>query len=123
VNPLPHQRDWLGYGIRVPAPVISPFARRGLIDPHVYSFDSYLKFIEDDFLTGARLNPATDGRPDPRPDIRESLAGNLIADSNFSQAPLPPLILSPCPNTTLVPTPKTGCTGSVTLHVSTWGNT
>ena len=123
VNPLPHQRDSLGYGIRVPALVISPFARRGLIDPHVYSFDSYLKFIEDDFLSGARLNPATDGRPDPRPDVRENLAGNLIADFNFNQAPLPPLILSPCPNTTLVPTPKPGCIGTVPLHVSTWGNT
>jgi phospholipase C len=123
VNPLPHQRDSLGYGIRVPALIISPFARRGLIDPHVYSFDSYLKFIEDDFLGGTRLNPATDGRPDPRPDIRENLAGNLIADFNFNQAPLPPLILSPCPQTTLVPPPEPGCTGSVTLHVSTWGDT
>jgi len=123
VNPLPRQRDSLGYGIRVPALVISPFARRGLIDPHMYSFDSYLKFIEDDFLSGARLNPANDGRPDPRPDVRENLAGNLIADFNFSQAPLPPLILSRCPNTTLVPPPQPGCTGSVPLHVSTWGNT
>jgi phospholipase C len=123
VNPLAHQRDSLGYGIRVPALVISPFARRGLIDPRVYSFDSYLRFIEDDFLGRARLNPATDGRPDPRPDVRENLVGNLMADFNFSQAPLPPLILSPCPNTTLVPSPKPGCTESVPLHISTWGDT
>jgi len=27
----------------------------------------YLKFIEDDFLNGQRLDPKTDGRPDPRP--------------------------------------------------------
>jgi phospholipase C len=123
VNPLPHQPDALGYGIRVPAMVISPFARRGFIDPNVYSFDSYLRFIEDDFLGGARLDPASDGRPDPRPDVRENLAGNLIADFNFNQAPRPPLILSPCPKTTLVPAPRQGCTGSVPLHVNTWGDT
>ena len=123
VNPLPHQPDSLGYGIRVPAIVISPFARRGFIDPSVYSFDSYLRFIEDDFLGGARLDPSTDGRPDPRPDVRENLAGNLIIDFNFNQAPRPPLILDPCPRTTLVPRPKPSCTGSVPLHVNTWGGT
>ena len=123
VNPLSHQPDSLGYGIRVPAMVISPFAKRGYIDPHFYSFDSYLRFIEDDFLRGARLDPATDGRPDPRPDVRENQAGNLIADFNFNRRPRPPLILSPCPKTTLVPTPKPGCAGSVLLHVNTWGDT
>ena len=122
VNPLPHQVDSLGYGIRVPAMVISPFARAGFIDPNVYSFDSYLRFIEDDFLGSARLDPATDGRPDPRPDVRENLAGNLIADFNFSQTPLPPLILNPCPTTTLVP-PNPGCTRNIALHANTWGNT
>jgi phospholipase C len=55
--------DKLGYGIRVPAMVISPYARRGYIDHQTLSFDAYLKFIEDDFLQGERLNPKTDGRP------------------------------------------------------------
>jgi phospholipase C len=123
VNPLSHQPDSLGYGIRVPAMVISPFAKRGYIDPHFYSFDSYLRFIEDDFLGGARLDPATDGRPDPRPDVRESQAGNLIADFNFGRPARPPLILNPCPATTLVPKPKPACAGSVPLHVNTWGDT
>src|SRR5215469_11194687 len=89
VNPLPHQVDSLGYGIRVPAMVISPFAKRGFVDPHFYSFDSYLRFIEDDFLGGARLDPATDGRPDPRPDVRENQSGNLIVDFNFNRTPRP----------------------------------
>ena len=40
VNPLSHQPDSPGHGIRVPAMVISPFAKRGHIDPHFYSFDS-----------------------------------------------------------------------------------
>ncbi len=53
VNPNPVQVDSRGYGIRVPALVISPYARRGVIDPQTLSFDAYLKFIEDDFLGGA----------------------------------------------------------------------
>jgi phospholipase C len=91
----PPRVDVEGYGIRVPALVISPFARRGYIDHQQLSFDAYLKFIEDDFLGGARLDPKTDGRPDPRPDVREKnpQLGNLVADFNFSQAPRAPMIL------------------------------
>jgi phospholipase C len=87
--------DAQGYGLRVPGLVISPYARRGFIDHQVLSHDAYLKFIEDDFLAGARLNPKTDGRPDPRPDVRESapILGNLAKDFDFSQKPRPPLIL------------------------------
>ena len=60
------------------------------------SFDAFTKFIEDDFLGGARLNPRTDGRPDPRPDVRENARGlgNLVKDFDFSQAPRKPLLLS-----------------------------
>jgi phospholipase C len=115
---VPLTADNLGYGIRVPALVISPYARAGYIDPQTLSFDAYLKFIEDDFLGGQRLDPATDGRPDPRPDVRENspLLGDLTSDFNFDQAPLPPLILDPCPaSTTLVPTPPPGCNGKVKL--------
>ena len=115
---VPPTADSLGYGLRVPGLVISPYARAGYIDPQTLSFDAYLKFIEDDFLGGQRLNPATDGRPDPRPDVRENspLLGDLTSDFNFGQAPLPPLILAPCPaGTTLVPTPPAGCSGTVKL--------
>ena len=91
----PPRVDRSGYGLRVPALVISPYARKGFIDHQVLSFDAYNKFIEDDFLNGARLNPRTDGRPDPRPDVREnaSILGNLLADFNFSQKPRRPLLL------------------------------
>jgi phospholipase C len=87
--------DAQGYGLRVPALVISPYARHGYIDHQVLSFDAYLKFIEDDFLHGQRLDPATDGRPDPRPDVRENqkILGNLLSDFDFAQSPRPPLIL------------------------------
>jgi phospholipase C len=121
-NVSPPAVDALGYGIRVPGIVISPYARRGLIDHQALSFDAYLRFIEDDFLASARLNPKTDGRPDPRPDVRENLAGNIMRDFNFSQKPRPPLILNPCPATTLVPKPVTGCGGAVALNFRTWGD-
>jgi phospholipase C len=87
--------DQNGYGMRVPALVISPYAKRGFIDHQVLSFDAYLKFIEDDFLHGQRLNPKTDGRPDPRPTVRENvkILGNLAKDFNFSQSPRGPLLL------------------------------
>ncbi len=94
-NVVPPTVDINGYGMRVPSLTISPYAREGYIDRQTLSQDAYLKFIEDDFLGGARLNPATDGRPDPRPDVREEAAalGNLIADFNFNQEPRKPLLL------------------------------
>jgi phospholipase C len=84
----PPNVDGLGYGIRVPALVISPWARQGYIDQQDLSFDSYLKFIEDDFLNGQRLDPNTDGRPDPRPTVREDapILGDLTNDFDFSQS-------------------------------------
>jgi phospholipase C len=94
-NVIPPRVDKNGYGFRVPAIIISPYAKRGYIDHQVLSSDAYLKFIEDDFLGGARLNPKTDGRPDPRPDVREDepILGDLYWDFNFSQRPRPPFLL------------------------------
>jgi phospholipase C len=93
----PPKVDANGYGLRVPALVISPYARAHFIDSQTLSFDAYLKFIEDDFLAGQRIDPASDGRPDSRPDIRENAPqlGDLVQDFNFSQAPRRPLILNP----------------------------
>ncbi len=98
---VPPRVDENGYGLRVPAMVISPYARRGFVDHQVYSSDAYLKFIEDDFLGGARLDPKTDRRPDPRPDVREDerILGNLVRDFNFSQRPRPPVLLATNPPT------------------------
>jgi hypothetical protein len=74
--------------------------RKGFIDHQVLSHDAYAKFIEDDFLGGQRLDPATDGRPDPRPAVRESLSqlGDLRADFDFNQQPLAPVILDEHPS-------------------------
>jgi phospholipase C len=123
---MPPAVDKLGYGFRVPAIVVSPYARRGFIDSQTLTTDAYLKFIEDDFLGSTRIDPATDGRPDSRPDVRERAKqlGDLIKDFDFTQTPLPPLILNPCPpDTTLVPKPQPKCDGKVPLHANTWGPT
>jgi Phosphoesterase family len=86
--------------LAVPGLVISPYARSGYVDHEVLSFDAYLKFIEDDFLGDQRLDPATDGRPDPRPDVRENAPqlGDLRRDFNFRQRPRRPLLLPPTPS-------------------------
>jgi phospholipase C len=103
-NAVPPRVKKDGYGLRVPGLVISPYAKRGYVDHQTLSFDAYAKFIEDDFLGRARLNPKTDGRPDPRPAVREKATqlGNLIKDFNFNQTPRKPLILPVRPKTDLV---------------------
>jgi phospholipase C len=79
--------------------VISPYAKRGYLDHQTLSFDAYVKFIEDDFLAGQRLDPQTDGRPDSRPTARERVPvlGDLSLDFDFDfdQAPRAPLLLDP----------------------------
>jgi phospholipase C len=102
-NARPPHVDGLGYGLRVPALMISPYARQGFIDHQTLSFDAYAKFIEADFLGGRALNPKTDGRPDPRPDVRESLSilGSLSREFNFKQSPRKPAILPVHPKTDL----------------------
>ena len=110
---VPPKVDENGYGLRVPGLVISPYAKAGFIDQQVLSFDAYLKFIEDDFLEGMRLDPKTDGRPDPRPTVRESVPqlGDLLNDFDFARRPLPPLILQERPTTDLIP-PLVGRSGN-----------
>jgi phospholipase C len=101
---VPPVVDQNGYGLRVPGLLISPYARRGFIDHQTLSFDAYLKFIEDDFMHGQRLNPRTDGRPDLRPDVRENarILGNLVREFDFNQAPRPPVLLPVHPHTDLI---------------------
>jgi phospholipase C len=95
-----------GFGIRVPGLTISPYARQGMIDSSVLSADSYATFIENIFLNGQRLDPKALGSKEKRPDIRDSLkqvqfpngevlqVGSLLDEFDFSQTPLPPLVLS-----------------------------
>ena len=62
---VPPVVDENGWGLRVPSIVISPWAKPGFIDSQTLSYDAYLKLIEDRFLGGDRLDPATDGWPPP----------------------------------------------------------
>jgi phospholipase C len=118
---VPPTVDANGYGLRVPGIVISPYARRGMIDHQTLSFDAYDEFIEDDFLHGQRLDPATDGRPDPRPTVRENvnILGNLTADFNFNQTPRAPVVLRVHPMTTLTRTPTPHQAGGTSTTTTT----
>ncbi len=102
----PPRVDQNGYGLRVPGIVISPYARPNFIDKQVLSHDAYLKFIEDDFLGGERIDPATDGRPDRRPDVRENspALGDLTREFDFNQPPAPPFLLPTHPAVWSIPT-------------------
>jgi phospholipase C len=95
-----------GFGFRVPGLTISAYAKKGYIDHSVLSTDSYATFIEQLFLNGTHLDPTAMGQPDNRPDIRDALTqvtfpngttqpiGNLMNEFDFTQTPLPPLVLS-----------------------------
>jgi phospholipase C len=95
----PPRVDRNGYGIRVPGIMISAWAKPGMIDDQILSFDAYLKLIEDLFLDRERLDPRTLSRPDSRPTVREEveILGDLLREFDFTQDPLPPLILDPTP--------------------------
>jgi phospholipase C len=67
-------------GIRVPALIISPYAKTGLIDHTQYSFESILKFIESRFNVAALTN-------------RDLQANNLEHALDFNQKPQPPHIV------------------------------
>ncbi len=94
-----------GYGLRVPGLMISAWAKPGLIDHQLLSFDNYAKLMEDLFAGGAGLNPADFSNPDSRPDLRDRIrrvtfpdghverVGDLINEFDFTQTPNRPLIL------------------------------
>jgi phospholipase C len=94
-----------GYGLRVPGLMISAYARPGMIDSSVMSFDAYATFIEDLFMNGTRLIPAALGNRDHRPDIRDAIRhvhyfdkreadiGSLLNEFDFTQRARGPMLL------------------------------
>jgi phospholipase C len=78
----PMQVDQYGYGFRVPAIVISPYSRSGVVSHAVYDQTSTLKLVESAFglssLTG-----------------RDATANNMQDCFDFTQSPLPPVIINP----------------------------
>jgi phospholipase C len=76
----PPQVDAFGFGPRVPVLVISPYARKGYIDPARYEFSSILKFIEARW----RLTHLT---------ARDDHAKPMLNAFDFNQQPLEPYII------------------------------
>jgi phospholipase C len=87
------------YGFRVPAFMISPWSARG-IDHATMSFDAFLRLIEDRFLNRQRLDGRNQGWPDSRPSTRETAPElHPLNDAfDFTQQPIPPLVLDPMPS-------------------------
>jgi phospholipase C len=76
----PPQVDAYGYGFRVPALLISPYARRGYIDSTTLDATAVLKFIED--LHG--LAPLSE---------RSARANSLLGAFDFTQPPRRPALV------------------------------
>jgi phospholipase C len=77
----PPQVDKYGYGFRVPAMLISPYARMGFIDHTLLDHTSILKFIEENWS----IPPLAQ---------RDAKANNLTSAFDFSSQPRPPVIVS-----------------------------
>jgi phospholipase C len=78
----PHQVDKYGYGPRVPALVISPYAKPGKVIHTRFDFTSMLKLLEKKF----GLKPLTGLDAD---------ANDMLDCFNFDQKALPPDIITP----------------------------
>jgi phospholipase C len=78
---VPPQVDAYGYGFRVPALLVSPYAKQGYIDHSTYDFTSILKFIE--------LNWSVPSLTD-----RDAKANAFLDAFDFSQSPRPPVYIS-----------------------------
>ena len=74
----PPRVDGFGLGFRVPLLVISPYARRGLVDHHRAEFSSVLRFVEENWGLSA-LTPRD-----------RAGAGDLSYDFSFAEPPRPP---------------------------------
>jgi phospholipase C len=87
------------YGFRVPAFLVSPYAAQG-INRSTMSFDAFLRLIEDRFLDRQRLDGENRGWRDSRPSTRETAPELHPLDGafDFSQEPIPPLVLDPMPS-------------------------
>jgi phospholipase C len=71
---LPPQVDDFGYGLRVPAILVSPFAKEGVVDSTQLDFTSILKFIQENW----GVKPLAE---------RDANAKNFLSAFDFNQAP------------------------------------
>jgi Phospholipase C len=88
----PPHVDIYGLGPRVPALVISPWAKSGFIDHNTMEFASVLQFIETVFDL-------------PSLTQRDTQADDMLSAFDFTQEPLDPLLLEPrvCPAKPVTP--------------------
>ena len=77
----PIQTDEYGFGFRVPALVISPYSRSGVVEHTTYDFTSMLKLIETKF----GLSSLTQ---------RDGASNTMLECFNFTQTPLSPDIIT-----------------------------
>ncbi len=87
-----HAQGRCGYGTRLPLMVISPWAKKNVIDDTLTDQSSVLRFIEDTFLSGTRIGNGS----------FDSIAGSLNSMFDFSNA-----ASAPNPNVVLLD-PATG---------------
>jgi phospholipase C len=78
---VPPKVDYYGLGIRVPGLVISPYAKQGFVDHNTYSFESWLRIVEERF----GITPMT---------ARDNTALDMIDSFDFTQQPRAPLPLA-----------------------------
>jgi phospholipase C len=78
---LPPQVDQYGYGPRVPAILVSPYAKTGYIDNTVLDFTSILKFIEQNWDVPSLAQ-------------RDAKANNFVSAFDFNQGPRQPVFVS-----------------------------
>jgi len=71
-----HAQGRCGYGPRLPLMVISPWSRQNYVDHTITDQSSILRFIEDNWLNGARIQGSFD-----------AIAGSLDSMFNFQASP------------------------------------
>ncbi|OFW65318.1 MAG: hypothetical protein A2Y74_02295 [Actinobacteria bacterium RBG_13_63_9] len=77
----PPQVDEYGYGFRVPALLVSPYARHGYVDSTILDFTSILRFIEDNW----GLEPLAE---------RDANANSIAAAFDFTRQPREPRFIA-----------------------------
>ena len=98
-NPLGGYEDRCGYGQRPPLLVISPYAKTNFVDSSVTDQTSSLRFIEDNWLSGERVEPLSAGGAVATTDGQygsfDNIAGSLDNLFDFSKPGANKLILDP----------------------------
>jgi uncharacterized protein (TIGR03437 family) len=77
----PPKVDQYGLGIRVPGLVIGPYVRQGYVDHKTYSFESWLRLIEERF----GVVPMTG---------RDNTANDMVDAFDFTQQPRAPVLMN-----------------------------